>query len=77
MRAIHLVTVGASGADDPAVELGLLDRLSASLARVFFVSCHVRTEVLDATMSLDPSRSQYHSTAILSALAGQADADIR
>lgn len=61
MNRIQLVAVGP-------VELGLLDRLSAALARVYGVSCHVLQQPLEAGFAFDASRNQYHSTAILKAL---------
>jgi archaemetzincin len=69
MRAIHLLGVGAGRGDTPArggeVSLEMLDDLSAELARIFQVSCHVRKDYLGADFALDPARGQYHSTAIL------------
>jgi archaemetzincin len=50
------------------ISVGTLDALAAALAGVFEVSCHVHTVLLDATSAHDPSRDQYHSTAILAAL---------
>ncbi len=66
MKAIHLMAIepGPGEADD-SVELGLLDRLAAGLARVFHVSCHVRPDRLEASWALEAGRRQYHSTAIL------------
>ncbi len=78
MRAIHLVAVGARGGGAPALAIELLDGLAAALARLLRVSCHVSTEVLDATVALDSDRGQYHSTAILRAMAPAApDPEIR
>jgi len=68
MRAIHLMAVGALGPGGPVPAIELLDGLAAELARVFQVSCHVSTEVLDVTTMLEPGRRQYHSTAILRAM---------
>ena len=68
MRAIHLMAVGAPGRGEPDVAIGLLDHLAAELARLFQVSCHVSTQVLDAAVALDPDRRQYHSTLILRAM---------
>lgn len=81
MKAIHLLAVEAAGAGSaPAgyggVSLDLLDEVSAALARVFHVSCRVRTAPLNADFALDPTRAQYHATAILQrleALRGQDD----
>lgn len=66
MKAIHLMGVEA-GDDGPAgtVPIGLLDRLAAELARIFRVSCHVRTERLEMAWAYDAARRQYHSTAVL------------
>jgi archaemetzincin len=73
MKAIHLLAVEASRAGAAAgpaatVPLLLLDQLAAALARVFHVSCHVRTETLDAGFAFEPVRNQFHSTAILQRL---------
>ncbi|MGH9813862.1 MAG: hypothetical protein ACRD4T_12075, partial [Candidatus Acidiferrales bacterium] len=68
MNAIHLVAVEATPRERGAAPAGLLDELAAALARVFHVSCHVRTEPLDAAFAFDPARGQYHSTAILQRL---------
>lgn len=69
MNAIHLLPVGAHQAGTPSLKedalVLLLDDLAARLARTFGVSCHVRTEMLDATENFDPVRTQFHSTAIL------------
>jgi archaemetzincin len=69
MKAIHLlgVVTGHESAPEPLrqVSLELLDDVSAELARVFRVSCHVREDYLVADFALDPIRGQYHSTAIL------------
>lgn len=66
MKAIHLMTVEPeAGGTGGSVELGLLDRLAAALARLFHVSCHVRQDRLEAPWALDAGRRQYHSTAIL------------
>ena len=67
-KPIQLIAVG------DGVRLALLDRLSAELARVFGVSCHVRREVVDPSLAFDPSRRQFHSTAILRMLAARLDA---
>jgi len=75
MKGIHLLAVEAPRAGLPAaagasatVPLLLLDELAAALARVFHVSCHVRTESLDAGFAFDRARNQYLSTAILQRL---------
>jgi archaemetzincin len=69
MKAIHLLGVGTGQGDMPArrgaVSLDLLDDLSAELARIFQVSCHVRKDYLATDFALDSTRRQYHSTAIL------------
>jgi archaemetzincin len=62
MKAVHLLGVGAG------VSLELLDELAAGLARVLRVSCHVRSQPLDAGFAFDPARNQYYSTAILQQL---------
>lgn len=66
-KPIHLIAVG------DGVRLALLDRLSAELARIFGVSCHVRRDVVDPALAFDPSRRQYHSTAILQMLTSRVD----
>ncbi len=68
MNGIQLLAVGR-------VEPGILDRLCAFLARAFHVSCHLRAERLDPEFAYDVVRGQYHSTAILRALQGLADAN--
>jgi archaemetzincin len=69
MKAIHLLGVTTEQRDAPAprgeTSLDLLDDLAAALARVFRVSCHVREDHLAVDFALEPSRCQYHSTAIL------------
>lgn len=71
----------APGESAAGVPLTLLDELAAALARVFHVSCHVRSERLDAGFAFDPARNQYHSTAILQRLElllpGPRDSDVR
>ena len=74
MKGIHLLAVEATLAGPSAagptgaVPLLLLDELAAALARTFHVSCHVRSEALDAGFAFDPARNQYHSTALLQRL---------
>jgi len=82
MKAIHLLGVGPARAYSPGsrggVSLDMLDDLSAELARIFRVSCHVREDYLAADFALDPTRGQYHSTAILEFMQSMAlDPDIR
>jgi archaemetzincin len=67
MKAIHLTRVALSIGRD-AVTLDMLDRLAASLARLYRVSCHVREETVEAAPAFAPERNQFHSTAILKAL---------
>ncbi|MDX2150805.1 MAG: archaemetzincin family Zn-dependent metalloprotease [Bryobacteraceae bacterium] len=76
---IHLVAVG------PDVPLERLDRLAAALAKTLGMSCRVRDAWLDPAPAYDPSRGQFHSTAILqsmvpaangSRLLGVADVDL-
>jgi archaemetzincin len=62
---IHLVRVATP---QDGLELEVLDALAASLARIFRISCHVRTEVVDASVAFSEQRNQFHSTAILQAL---------
>ena len=62
MQAIHLLAVGG-------IPTGLLDRLSAGLARALRVSCRVEKAVLDPGFAVDTERGQYYSTAILARLA--------
>jgi archaemetzincin len=74
MKGIHLLAVEAARAGPKAagrlgtVSVLLLDELAAALARVFRVSCHVRAETFDAGFAFEPTRNQFHSTAILQAL---------
>ena len=63
IRSVHLVGV------QPTTDLGALDRLGASLAKLLHVSCHVRTEILDSAFAVDHFRKQAYSTAILARLA--------
>lgn len=63
LRRIHLVRV------QPAPELDVLDRLSASLASTLRVSCRVVVDQVDARFAYDSARGQFNSTAILAALA--------
>jgi archaemetzincin len=67
VKPIHLAPVRDRAAAEN-VELERLDELAAALARVFRVSCHVRTEELDAAGARDPGRGQYYSTAILESM---------
>jgi archaemetzincin len=62
---IHLVRV-ATPENTP--ELETLDALAAALARVFRMSCHVRTELIDGAFAFSEPRNQFHSTAILQAM---------
>lgn len=73
MKSAQLIAVGAAAAG-PSLpgrqpvgvpRLLLLDELAAALARIFRVSCRVRTEMLDASFAFDPGRNQYYATAIL------------
>jgi archaemetzincin len=64
---IDLVRVGLSTPGD-APELETLDALAAGLARTLRMSCHVRTDVLDASFAFSEQRNQFHSTAILQAM---------
>jgi archaemetzincin len=68
MRAIQLMAVGASNPGEPLVAVEWLDALAAALASEFRVSCHVSSDVLDATVMFEPGRRQYHSTVILRAM---------
>ncbi|MBI2956758.1 MAG: archaemetzincin family Zn-dependent metalloprotease [Acidobacteria bacterium] len=68
MTELHLIPVGRDRGGEE-LRLDQLDVLAAALARVFHLSCHVRPEPLEADFALDPVRGQYHSTAILRALA--------
>jgi archaemetzincin len=47
------------------------------LARTFRVACQVRHDGLDAAFALDPSRRQYHSTALLQRIERVGDPDTR
>jgi archaemetzincin len=81
MKSIHLLGVGAGPGNMPGSRreagLGMLDDLSAELARVFRVSCHVREDYLAADFAFDPTRGQYHSTAILQRMQSLVAPDIR
>jgi archaemetzincin len=61
-KPIHVIAVGEN------VTLNLLDRLAAALARVFQISCRVRTNRIDPEVAFDPARRQYHSTMLLQAM---------
>lgn len=70
MTAIHLMTVGTGGdAAGGSVPVAFLDRLAAELARIFQVSCHVRTDCLEIPWAYDAVRRQCHSTAVLQRMA--------
>jgi archaemetzincin len=82
IQAIHLQRVGRSGVSPTGSGeqaenewVGLLDELAAALAPVFRISCHVRTEAVEAASAFDPVRNQYYSTAILQLLARDNDAE--
>jgi len=61
---IHILPVSP-----PAIQLNLLDRLSAGLASIMRMPCRVLTEEFDAGFAYDAYRAQTYSTAILSRLA--------
>ena len=61
---IHILPVSP-----PALDLNLLDKLSAGLARTLKVSCRVLTETFDASFAFDSGRGQTYATAILARLA--------
>ncbi|HNY40187.1 MAG TPA: archaemetzincin family Zn-dependent metalloprotease [Bryobacteraceae bacterium] len=61
---IHILPVSP-----PAMDVNVLDRLSAGLASVFRISCHVSTATVDAAFAFDTYRGQTHSTAVLARLA--------
>lgn len=61
---IHILPVAP-----PAIELNLLDRLSADLAGMLGMQCHVHTEEFDPGFAFDTYRGQTNSTAILARLA--------
>ncbi|MCL4793392.1 MAG: archaemetzincin [Bryobacteraceae bacterium] len=63
LRGVHLMRV------TPAPALGVLDLLSAGLAKRLGVSCHVTTEEFDGRFAFDPLRQQTYSTALLARLA--------
>lgn len=71
MKAIHLLAVTAGGKRN---QLGsaLLDELAAKLARPFQAICRVQPDPLEVNLAFDPTRNQYHSTAILERLEGLA-----
>lgn len=67
-QSIHLLRVGCpDGQGLPPLEW--LDHCSLHLARAFHVGCRVRTDVVDASHALDKLRRQYHSSALLQAIA--------
>jgi archaemetzincin len=59
---IRLVPIGD-------IDIAILDRLSARLARAFHVSCRVLTSPLDPAPAFDPGREQFYSTQLLLMLA--------
>lgn len=61
---IHILPVSP-----PPIDLNLLDRLSAGLAGLLQMQCHVHTEEFDAGFAFDTYRGQTYSTAILARLA--------
>lgn len=62
LGSIHLQPVGEE------ISLEFLDELAAPLARIFAVSCHVRTERVEAGFAWDAVRKQHYSTALLQRL---------
>src|SRR5450759_1281190 len=75
-EAIHLITAGFSGEPSTAASIEMLDPLAAVLARIFEVSCHVRTGVVEAGFAHDATRNQYMSTSILSRLAALRESEL-
>ena len=71
MKPIHLIALSF----DPGLDV--LEHLGASLARAFRTPCLIRPETFDLGFSLDASRGQYHSTAILQRLERASDQDVR
>lgn len=69
LRSVHLLGVS------PAPALDVMDRLGAGIASRLRVSCHVRTEILDAAFAEDPFRRQTYSTSVLARLANWPTAD--
>lgn len=67
-RAIHVIAAGLDREPSTAASIEMLDALAAVLARVFEVSCHVRTGVVEVGFSHDATRNQYMSTSILARL---------
>jgi len=61
---IHLVPLAN------APDLRRLEVLAVALSRTFRTACRIRIADIDISPTLDPSRRQYHSTAILQRLAG-------
>ena len=61
---IHILPVSP-----PAIDINLLDRLSAGLAATLKAPCRVLTEEFDAGFAYDAYRTQTYSTAILARLA--------
>jgi archaemetzincin len=61
---IHILPVSP-----PAIDINLLDRLSAGLAATLKTPCRVLTEPFDSGFAYDTYRDQTYSTAILARLA--------
>ena len=75
-EAIHLIPAGLSGEPATLPSMEMLDALAAALARIFEVSCHVRTEVVEAGFAHDATRNQYMSTSILSRLSALVESEL-
>ncbi|MBA3975667.1 MAG: archemetzincin [Candidatus Solibacter sp.] len=61
---IHILPVSP-----PPIELNLLDRLSADLAGLLQMQCHVHIDDFEAGFAFDTHRGQTYSTAVLARLA--------
>jgi archaemetzincin len=77
VKPIHLIPLGAASRPVAEPGLDLLEYLAAALARIFRTPCQIRPETFDLSFALDPSRQQYHSTAIIQRLERAVDPDAR
>ena len=65
MKPIELIPFGI-GRIGPGLDV--LERLAASLTRLFHTPCRISAEVIDPSFAWNEVRGQYHSTAILQRL---------
>jgi archaemetzincin len=75
-EAIHLIPAGLPGEPPTAASIEMLDALAAALARIFEVSIHVRTGLVEAGFAHDATRNQYMSTSILARLAALRESEL-